>query len=79
MSEHPLRGVARNNSLAALLTNTTYQRQADDHLNTYIKRLTQLTPEVVREVMQRRFDQTRQVLVSVGPLVNQQPLPALDQ
>jgi zinc protease len=74
-----LRGVARNNSLAALLTNTTYQRQADDYPNTYIERLTQLTPEVVREVMQRRFDQTRQVLVSVGPLVNQQPLPAIDQ
>lgn len=74
-----LRSVARNNSLATLLTNNIYQRQADDHLNSYIERLAQLTPEVVREVMQRRFDLTRQVLVSVGPVVGQQPLPAIDQ
>jgi zinc protease len=74
-----LRDVAQNNSLATLLTQNTHQRQPDDHLNTYIDRLTALTPEGVREVMQRRFDLTRKVLVSVGPRVDQQPLPAIDQ
>ena len=66
-----LRAVAQNNSLATLLTQNTHQRQPDDHLNTYIDRLTALTPEGVREVMQRRFDLTRKVLVSVGPTCQQ--------
>ncbi|HDS1816136.1 TPA: insulinase family protein [Pseudomonas putida] len=79
LAGHLLRGVAQNNRLAALLTNNTHQQQPDDHLNTYLERLTTLTPEDVREVMQRRFDLTRKVLVSVGPVVDQQPLPAIDQ
>ena len=41
--------------------------------------LAELTPEAVRDVMQRRFNLTRRVLVSVGPVADQQPLPASDQ
>ncbi|MGE8306731.1 pitrilysin family protein [Pseudomonas sp. B21-031] len=74
-----LRTVAQNKRLAELLTETTQERQPADHLNTYNERLAELTPAAVRDVMQRRFDLTRRVLVSVGPAADQQPLPASDQ
>jgi zinc protease len=74
-----LRGVAQNKSLAALLTEITHQQQPADHLNTYIERITQLTPADIRAVMQRRLDLGCKVLVSVGPRAEQQPLPATDQ
>ncbi|WP_063912083.1 pitrilysin family protein [Pseudomonas sp. p21] len=74
-----LRGVAQNNSLAALLTETTQQHQPADHLNTYIERIGSLSPADIRAVMQRRLDLNCKVLVSVGPRVDQQPLPATDQ
>ena len=74
-----LRGVAQNNSLAALLTEITWQHQPADHLNTYIKRIGRLSPADIRAVMQRRLDLDCKVLVSVGPRVDQQPLPATDQ
>lgn len=74
-----LRGVAQNKRLAALLTELTHQRQPDDHLNTYIERIKRLTPAEVRAAMQRHFDLSYNVQVSVGPSVEQQPLPAPDQ
>ncbi|NIF25618.1 insulinase family protein [Pantoea sp. Tr-811] len=70
-----LRSVARNHTLAALITEITYQRQPGDHLNTYMARIAQLTPAMLREAMQRGLDMSRQALVSVGPSVDQQPLP----
>lgn len=74
-----LRGVAQNNSLAALLTEMTQKRQPADHLNTYIERIGRLSPADIRAVMQRRLDLDYKVQVSVGPRVEQQPLPATDQ
>jgi zinc protease len=74
-----LRGVAQNNSLAALLTAITQQHQPADHLNSYIERIGRLSPADIRAVMQRRLDLNCKVLVSVGPRVDQQPLPATDQ
>jgi len=72
-----LRGVAQNNSLAALLTEMTQQRQPADHLNTYIERIGRLSPADIRAVMQRWLDLDYKVQVSVGPRVEQQPLPAI--
>ncbi|WP_079230069.1 M16 family metallopeptidase [Pseudomonas putida] len=74
-----LRGVAQNKRLAALLTELTHQRQPEDHLNTYIERINQLTPADVRAAVQRHLDLSYTVQVSVGPSVEQQPLPAPDQ
>ncbi|MDM3887385.1 pitrilysin family protein [Pseudomonas sp. BCRC 81390] len=74
-----LRAVARNQSLAELLTEVTHQRQPADHLNTYVERISAITPADVRSVMQRRLDLNHKVLVSVGPGVEQQPLPPTDQ
>ena len=74
-----LRGVAQNRRLAALLAELTHQRQPDDHLNTYIERINSLTSADVRAAMQRHLDLSYRVKVSVGPRVEQQPLPAPDQ
>lgn len=74
-----LRGVAQNKRLAALLTDLTHQRQPDDHLNSYIERIKRLTPADVRAAMQHHLDLSYNVQVSVGPSVEQQPLPAPDQ
>lgn len=74
-----LRGIAQNNSLAALLTEITRQNQPEDHLNGYIERIERLSPADIRAVMQRRLDLNYKVLVSVGPRVVQQQLPATDQ
>jgi len=74
-----LRGIAQNRQLATLLTEVTHQRQPADHLDTYSARIAELTPADVRAVMQRRLALSRKVLVSVGPGVQQQPLPAPDQ
>lgn len=71
-----LRGVAQNNSLAALLTEMTQQRQPAAHLNTYIERIGRLSPADIRAVMQRWLDLDYKVQVSVGPRVEQQALPA---
>ena len=74
-----LRAVAQNESLAGLLTITTDQRQPADHLDTYVQRLSALTPADVSAVMRRRLHLTEKVLVSVGPSADQEPLPDLDQ
>ncbi|AEJ15488.1 peptidase M16 domain-containing protein [Pseudomonas putida S16] len=74
-----LRGVAQNNSLAALLTEITHQHQPADHLNSYIERIGRLSPADICAAMQDRLDLNCEVLVSVGPRVDQQPLPATDQ
>jgi zinc protease len=74
-----LRGVAQNKRLAGLLAELTHQRQPDDHLNTYIERINRLRPADVRATMQRHLDLSYNVQVSVGPSVEQQPLPAPDQ
>lgn len=74
-----LRGVAQNKRLAALLAELTHQRQPEDLLNTYIERINKLTPANVRTAMQRHFNLSYAVQVSVGPSVEQQPLPAPDQ
>lgn len=74
-----LRGIAQNRQLATLLTEVTHQRQPADHLDTYSARIAELTPADVRAVMQRRLALSHKVLVSVGPGVQQQPLPAPDQ
>ncbi|PVZ43018.1 pitrilysin family protein [Pseudomonas sp. CC120222-01a] len=71
-----LRGVAQNKRLAGLLSELTHQRQPDDHLNTYLERINKLTPADVRAAMQRHLDLSYIVQVSVGPSVEQQPLPA---
>ncbi|MCY1460605.1 hypothetical protein D9M71_781760 [compost metagenome] len=57
----------------------TQQHQPADHLNSYIERIGRLSPADIRTVMQRRLDLNCKVLVSVGPRVDQQPLPATDQ
>nr|WP_225779617.1 pitrilysin family protein [Pseudomonas sp. Marseille-Q3773] len=74
-----LRAVAQNQSLASLLTEVTHQRQSGDHLNTYVERISAITPADVRSVMQLRLHLEQKVLVSVGPAVEQQPLPLTDQ
>ena len=74
-----LRAVAQNESMAALLTVITDQRQPADHLDTYVERLRALTPADVCAVMRRRLHLAEKVLVSVGPSADQQPLPDLDQ
>lgn len=74
-----LRSVAQNKGLAALLADLTHKRQPDDYLNTYIERINRLTPANVRAAMQRHLDLSCIVQVSVGPSVEQQPLPAPDQ
>ncbi|MFJ4441319.1 M16 family metallopeptidase [Pseudomonas sp. NPDC089422] len=74
-----LRGVAQNKHLAGLLSALTHQGQPDDHLNTYLERINRLTPADVRAAMQRHLDLSYIVQVSVGPSVEQRPLPALDQ
>jgi len=74
-----LRGVAQNQHLAALLTELTHQRQPEDHLNTYLERINRLTPADVRTAMHRHLDLSYTIQVSVGPSVEQQPLPAPDQ
>ncbi|QHG67519.1 M16 family metallopeptidase [Pseudomonas putida] len=74
-----LRGVAQNKHLAGLLSELTHQGQPDDHLNTYLERINRLTPADVRAAMQRHLDLNYSVHVSVGPSVEQQPLPAPHQ
>lgn len=74
-----LRAAAQNQSLAALLSEISHQRQPADHLNTYVERIRAITAEEVRSVMRRRLDPNQKVLVSVGPGVEQQPLPPTDQ
>lgn len=74
-----LRGVAQNKHLAGLLAELSHQRQPDDHLNTYIERINRLTPAEVRAAMQRHLDLSYSVQVSVGPSIEQRPLPAPDQ
>lgn len=74
-----LRAVAQNESLAGLLAEITYQHQPADHLETYVERLSALTPADVSAVMRRRLDLGEKVLVSAGPSAEQQPLPDLDQ
>ena len=74
-----LRDVAQNKRLAALLADLSHQRQPDDHLNTYIEGINRLTTADVRAAMQRHLDLSYRVKVSVGPRVEQQPLPAPDQ
>ncbi|MGJ7548049.1 M16 family metallopeptidase [Pseudomonas alloputida] len=74
-----LRAVAQNKHLAALLADLSHQGQPDDHLNTYVERINRLTPANVRAAVQHHFDLSYIVQVSVGPSVEQQPLPAPDQ
>ena len=74
-----LRDVAQNKRLAELLSELTHQGQPDDYLNTYFERTNRLTPADVRAAMQRHLDLNYSVQVSVGPSVEQQPLPAPDQ
>ncbi len=77
-----LRDVAQNKRLAGLLSATARQRQPEGYLNGYNAMLTGLTTDAVRETLRRRLDLSQAVWVSVGPTVDQQPLPelpALDQ
>lgn len=77
-----LRDVAQNKRLAGLLSATARQRQPEGYLNGYNAMLTGLTTDAVRETLRRRLDLRQAVWVSVGPTVDQQPLPelpALDQ
>lgn len=74
-----LRGVAQNKRLATFLTEVSHQRLPADHLNSYIGQINGLTPADIRAVLQRRLDLNHKVLVSVGPSVEQQPLPDPDQ
>lgn len=82
LSGELLRDVAQNKRLAGLLSATARQRQPEGYLNGYNAMLTGLTTDAVRETLRRRLDLRQAVWVSVGPTVDQQPLPelpALDQ
>ena len=70
-----LRRVARNQSLAAELVQPGQQSSMD--FDAYLRRLAEITPQAVREVLQRHLDLEGAVFVSVGPAAQQQPLPAL--
>lgn len=72
-----LRNVAQNKRLAGLLSATARQRQPEGYLNGYNAMLNGLTTGAVRETLRRRLDLRQAVWVSVGPSVDQQPLPEL--
>ncbi len=77
-----LRDVAQNKRLASLLSTTARHRQPEGYLNDHNAVLATFTTDAVRETLRRRLDLSHGVWVSVGPTVDQQPLPelpALDQ
>lgn len=74
-----VRRVAQNQGLARMLVEQSQQGLADDHLNTYLPRLSAIDTQQVRELIQFNFDLTRLVVTSVGPAVAQIPLPSPDQ
>ncbi|HDS1736872.1 pitrilysin family protein [Pseudomonas sp. BP8] len=71
-----LRTVATNQSLVAMLSENGHLRLPADHLERYLEQLLEVTPHAVRDVLNHRLDLTRPVLVSVGTVADQQPLPA---
>lgn len=77
-----LRSVARNQSLAELLSLQSHLQLPEDYLQTYLQVIAGISTQQVRTAVQYHFDLTRRALVSVGPNVTQQPLPprpAIDQ
>lgn len=70
-----LRSVAQNSSLAFIVAKAGAQGQPDDYLKRQTERLRELTPGVIREVLQRRLDLARLTSINVGPIVDQKPLP----
>ncbi|WP_082422824.1 pitrilysin family protein [Pseudomonas sp. NBRC 111131] len=70
------RTVATNGSLATLIASHSHQGLPSDALATYIERLSAVTPEMARVALTLRLAPLRRLLVSVGPMVDQQGLPA---
>jgi zinc protease len=68
-----LRGVARNQSLAAVLVELS--QQPFIQFDAYLRHLAEITPQAVREALQSYLDPTRMVSTSVGPATFQLPLP----
>ncbi|CAG8864436.1 putative zinc protease [Pseudomonas fluorescens] len=68
-----LRGVARNQSLAAVLVELN--QQPFIQFDTYLHHLDEITPQAVQEVLQNHLDPTRMVFTSAGPATPQLPLP----
>ncbi|WP_288376447.1 pitrilysin family protein [uncultured Pseudomonas sp.] len=69
-----LKEVATNGQLAERLAYLASHDLPDDYLDTYTDRLREQTPAVVHEVIRRRFDLDRKILITVGGPADQQPL-----
>jgi zinc protease len=76
MAGRLLRSIAQNEKLSVSLADNGYQLQPQDAINTYTHLLSSFTAQAIREVLQRRLDMGSATCVSVGPTVDQQPLPA---
>jgi zinc protease len=74
-----VRDVAQNRGLASFLAEQGQWGLADDHLNTYLSRLSTFDARLVRELTQSNLDLTRQVVASVGPTAEQVSLASTDQ
>ncbi|MBA1202324.1 insulinase family protein [Pseudomonas capeferrum] len=73
-----LQAVSSNRAMADTLMRMGQDKLPSNYLATYLDRMRALTPEGVRDALQRHFDLDRTVLASVGPTVEQQPLPGPD-
>ncbi|MFJ4065562.1 M16 family metallopeptidase [Pseudomonas sp. NPDC089996] len=67
--------VASNGSLVRLLDTHSHDGLPSDALLTFVERLMAVTPEAAHLAVKLRLDLQRKILVSVGPVVDQQPLP----
>lgn len=69
--------VARNDQIAWLLAEHSHGGLPANHLTRHLERLAAVTPEQVREALQRWFDLVRMSFFSVGPRTAQDHLPEL--
>ena len=76
-----LREVATNATLVERLAYLGSHDLPDDYLNTYMSRLHEQTPAIIGEVIRRRFDLERKVLITVGmtPELGSPAVPPGDQ
>lgn len=75
LANHYLQQVSNNQAMADTLMKIGQDKLPSDYLATYLDRVRALTPEMIRNALQRHFDLDRIVLASIGPTVEQQPLP----
>lgn len=70
-----IRTVSSNQALAELLADAAQQGLPANIASTYLGQLAAVTPASAREALQQAIDLPRRVLVSVGPIAEQLPLP----